>query len=117
MYLLAASGLLATGLVAWCWTRWLRVGRLAERSPFRNAMTVLSLFALSTSCVIFVLVLIVPEVVGIRGYEPHFGPFVLGCGAAVLGGLLAASAIDVVRDLLGLSAGILIFEWLVLLNG
>ncbi len=80
-------------------------------------MTVLSLLALSMSWVIFILVLVAPQAVGIRGHEPHFGPFVLGCGAAVLGGLLAASTVKGVRGFLSLSAGLLIVEWLVLLNG
>jgi hypothetical protein len=78
-------------------------------------MTAVSLVALSTSGIILAVVLIATGTfVGLHGREWQFDLFMSGIGGALLGGLIAASAVDAVRDFLGLSAAILLVQWMIL---
>src|SRR5262245_14379677 len=116
--ILATLVALSAGLVAWCWVRVVVGVRRPDATPLRKLTSSVSLLAVSLSWLVLALLIIAPaRALGIRGHEPHLGPFVLGCGAALFGGVLAMAGLAAVRKPLGLSAGTLLVLWLIVLNG
>jgi|SRR5882672_2293540 len=115
---LATTVALSMGLVVWCWVGVVHGVRRPEATPLRKLTSTVSLLALSLSWLVLALLIIAPaQVLGIRGHELHFGPFILGCGAALIGGVFAAAALTAVRKPLGLSAGTVLVLWLIVLSG
>jgi hypothetical protein len=114
----ATAVALSVGFIVWCWVKFPSVVRTPGVSLSKKLIGTLSVLALSLSWVVLALLFIAPaRALGIRGHEYHFGPFVLGCGAAVVAGLFAWPAPQVVRRPLGLGSGALFILWLYALNG
>jgi hypothetical protein len=112
--ILVTCEVVAAALIVWCWIRWLRSTPSTNPPLFRKVMTAASLIALSTSCIVLAVVFLATErFVGLHGHEAPFDLFMSGLGAALLGGLVAASAVDAVRDILSLSAAILLIQWFI----
>jgi len=114
----ATTVALSVGFLVWCWVRFVGAVLAPGGSISKKLIGTLIIFSLSISWVVLALLFIAPaRVLGIRGHEYHVGPFLLGCGAAVVAGLFAMPAPPLVRKPLGLGSGALFILWLYALNG
>ena len=118
--LVLAGGVVADGLVFWSWVRWVRSGIAIKAQRGRTIMTLLSIIALTASCLFMSMVFAMPGKFWTLGDNPGDKPWIMvfmgGLAVAILGGVLAASALDVIRDLLGASSLISIVLWVALIS-
>jgi len=117
-YVIAGFSVVPGTILVWLWVRWRRFTAASRPSLFRRAMTLLSLGALSASVLAVPLLgtfVYLQEDAGVDlGEAVSMTLWSLGLIGAILGGFLAASAVDAIRDMLGLVAFLLTIMWIAL---
>ncbi len=121
-YVIAGFSVVPGTILVWMWVRWRRSTAAARPSLFRRVMTLLSLGALSASVLavpVLATFVILEEDAGVDLGEAEAALMIVwsvGLFGAILGGFLAASAVDALRDMLGLVALLLTIMWIALMT-
>jgi fructose-specific phosphotransferase system IIC component len=121
-YVIASFCVVPGTILVWLWVRWRRFTGEAKPSLFRRVMTLLSLGALSASVLAVPMLATFVFLEDDRSVELRedlreialLALWSVGLVGAILGGFLAASAVDTLRDKLGLVAFLLTIMWVAL---